>query len=110
MRMTLLLGFLRSLFIRREALVFENLALRQQLAAYKRACKRLWVPKAQSSWNHRHFTRRIPAHRVPCLMMAWAQRFQSAPPPSVDVLTTMPAMGAACWPIYLRPKAPASQA
>ena len=40
MRMTLLLGFLRSLFIRREALVFENLALRQQLAAYKRACKR----------------------------------------------------------------------
>ncbi len=40
MRMTLLLGFLRSLFIRREALMLENLALRQQLAAYKRACER----------------------------------------------------------------------
>ena len=38
--MTLLFGFLRSLFIRREALMLENLALRQQLAAYKRACKR----------------------------------------------------------------------
>ncbi len=38
--MTLLLGLLRSLFIRRKALVLENLALRQQLAAYKRACKR----------------------------------------------------------------------
>jgi hypothetical protein len=37
--MTLLFGFLRSLFIRREALMLENLALRQQLAAYKRACK-----------------------------------------------------------------------
>ncbi len=40
MRMTLLLGFLRSLFIRREALVLENLALRQQLGTYKRFCKR----------------------------------------------------------------------
>ncbi len=38
--MILLLGFLRSLFLRREALVLENLALRQQLAAYKRAGKR----------------------------------------------------------------------
>ncbi len=36
--MTLLFGFLRSLFIRREALILENLELRQQLAAYKRAC------------------------------------------------------------------------
>ena len=35
-----LFGFLRSLFVSRETLVFENLALRQQLAAYKRTCKR----------------------------------------------------------------------
>ena len=47
--MTLLLGFLRSLFIRREALVFENLALRQQLAAYKRACKRPYSVETQSA-------------------------------------------------------------
>ncbi len=33
-------GFLRSLFVSRETLVFENLALRQQLAAYQRTCKR----------------------------------------------------------------------
>ena len=38
--MTLLVGFLRSLFIHREALMLENLALRQQLATYKRTCKR----------------------------------------------------------------------
>ncbi len=34
--MTLLAGFLRSLFIHRETLILENLALRQQLATYKR--------------------------------------------------------------------------
>jgi hypothetical protein len=33
--MTLLVDFLRSLFIHRETLILENLALRQQLAAYK---------------------------------------------------------------------------
>ena len=33
--MILLVGFLRSLFIHRETLILENLALRQQLAAYK---------------------------------------------------------------------------
>ncbi len=38
--MTLLAGFLRSLFIHPEALILENLALRQQLATYKRTCKR----------------------------------------------------------------------
>ncbi len=38
--MTLLAGFLRSLFIHRETLILENLALRQQLATYKRSCKR----------------------------------------------------------------------
>jgi len=38
--MTLLAGFLRSLFIHRETLILENLALRQQLATYKRTCKR----------------------------------------------------------------------
>ena len=38
--MTLLVGFLRSLFIPRETLILENLALRQQLAAYKRTSKR----------------------------------------------------------------------
>ncbi len=38
--MTLLVGFLRSLFIHRETLILENLALRQQLAAYKRISKR----------------------------------------------------------------------
>ena len=38
--MPLLFGFFRSLFVSRETLVFENLALRQQLAAYKRTCKR----------------------------------------------------------------------
>ncbi len=38
--MALLAGFLRSLFIHRETLILENLALRQQLATYKRACKR----------------------------------------------------------------------
>jgi hypothetical protein len=38
--MPLLFGFLRSLFISRETLVFENIALSQQLAAYKRICKR----------------------------------------------------------------------
>ncbi len=38
--MTLLAGFLRSLFIRRETLILGNLALRQQLATYKRSCKR----------------------------------------------------------------------
>jgi putative transposase len=38
--MVLLLGFLRSIFISRELLALENLALRQQLAAYKRTCKR----------------------------------------------------------------------
>ena len=36
----LLVGFLRSLFIHRETLILENLALRQQLAAYKRTSKR----------------------------------------------------------------------
>ena len=43
--MTLLLGFLRSLFMNRQALLMENLALRQQLATYKRTCKRprLWT-------------------------------------------------------------------
>ncbi len=59
--MILLLGFLRSLFIRREALVLENLALRQQLAAYKRTCKRprlrmvdrtfwVWLSKLWQKW------------------------------------------------------------
>ena len=59
--MTLLVGFLRSLFIHREALVLENLALRQQLAAYKRACKRprlrmrdrtfwVWLSKRWLKW------------------------------------------------------------
>ena len=38
--MTLLVGFLRSLLIHREALILENLALRQQLATYKRNSKR----------------------------------------------------------------------
>jgi len=38
--MALLVGFLRSLFIHRETLILENLALRQQLAAYKRTSKR----------------------------------------------------------------------
>ncbi len=38
--MILLVGFLRSLFIPRETLILENLALRQQLATYKRTCKR----------------------------------------------------------------------
>ncbi len=38
--MTLLADFLRSLFIHRETLILENLALRQQLAAYKRTSKR----------------------------------------------------------------------
>ncbi len=59
--MTLLFGFLRSLFIRREALVIENLALRQQLGAYKRTgkCPRLrmvdrtfwvWLSKRWQKW------------------------------------------------------------
>jgi hypothetical protein len=38
--MTLLAGFLRSLFIHRGTLILENLALRQQLATYTRTCKR----------------------------------------------------------------------
>jgi hypothetical protein len=38
--MTLVVGFLRSLFIHRETLILENLALRQQLATYKRTSKR----------------------------------------------------------------------
>ena len=38
--MILLVGFLRSLFIHRETLILENLALRQQLATYKRTSKR----------------------------------------------------------------------
>ncbi len=38
--MALLAGFLRSLFIHRETLILENLALRQQLATYKRTGKR----------------------------------------------------------------------
>jgi len=38
--MSLLFSFLRSSFIARRSLVFENLALRRQLAAYKRTCKR----------------------------------------------------------------------
>ena len=33
--MTLLAGFLRRIFIHRETLILENLALRQQLATYK---------------------------------------------------------------------------
>ena len=37
--MILLVGFLRSLFIHRETLILENLALRQQLATYKRTSK-----------------------------------------------------------------------
>ena len=43
--MILLVGFLRSLFIHRETLILENLALRQQLATYKRSGKhpRLWM-------------------------------------------------------------------
>ena len=59
--MTLLFGFLRSLFIRRESLVLENLALRQQLGAYKRTCKRprlrmvdrtfwVWLSKLWQKW------------------------------------------------------------
>ncbi len=59
--MSLLFGFLPSLFIRREALMLENLALRQQLAAYKRACKRprlqmrdrafwVWLSKLWQKW------------------------------------------------------------
>ena len=38
--MILLVGFLRSLLIHRETLILENLALRQQLATYKRTSKR----------------------------------------------------------------------
>jgi hypothetical protein len=38
--MILLAGFLRSLLIHRETLILENLALCQQLATYKRTCKR----------------------------------------------------------------------
>ena len=38
--MSLLFGFIRSLVISRESLVLENLALRQQLAAYLRPCRR----------------------------------------------------------------------
>jgi len=59
--MTLLFGFLRSLFIYREALMLENLALRQQLATYKRTCKRprlrmvdrtfwVWLSKLWQKW------------------------------------------------------------
>ncbi len=60
--MTLLVGFLRSLFIHRETLILENLALRQQLAAYKRTCKRprlrmvdrafwVWISKLWRKWS-----------------------------------------------------------
>ncbi len=60
--MPLLFGFLRSLFISRETLVFENLALRQQLAAYKRTCKRprlrmldrafwVWLSRRRRRWS-----------------------------------------------------------
>ncbi len=38
--MTVLAGFLRSFFIHRETFILENLALRQQLATYKRTGKR----------------------------------------------------------------------
>ena len=55
--MTLLFGFLRSLFIRREALMLENLALRQQLAAYKRPRLQMrdrafwvWLSKLWQKW------------------------------------------------------------
>jgi hypothetical protein len=59
--MALLFGFFRSLFISREALVLENLALRQQLAIYKRTCRRprlrtldrafwVWLSKLWQQW------------------------------------------------------------
>ncbi len=41
--MILLVGFLRSLFIHRETLILENLALRQQLATYKRCAFSIFV-------------------------------------------------------------------
>jgi hypothetical protein len=47
--MILLAGFLRSLFISRETLVLENLALRQQLAAYKRTPK---GPRLRAAPSH----------------------------------------------------------
>ena len=60
--MTLLAGFLRTLFIHRETLILENLALRQQLATYKRTCKRprlrmvdrafwVWFSKLWWKWS-----------------------------------------------------------
>ncbi len=55
-------GFLRSLFVSRETLVLENLALRQQLNAYKRTGKRprlrmvdrafwVWLSKLWRKWS-----------------------------------------------------------
>ena len=60
--MTFLFGFLRSVFRGRQALLLENLALRQQLAAYKRSRKRpalrtadrvfwVWLSKLWPAWS-----------------------------------------------------------
>jgi hypothetical protein len=60
--MALLFGLVRSLFVSRGALVLENLALRQQLAAYERTCKRprlrtadrvfwVWLSKLWPKWS-----------------------------------------------------------
>ena len=60
--MSLLFGLVRSLFVSRGALVLENLALRQQLASYKRSGKRprfrttdrilwVWLSRLWRSWS-----------------------------------------------------------
>jgi hypothetical protein len=59
--MFLLFALVRSVFVSRRALVLENLALRQQLAAYMRTCKRprlrtadrvvwVWLSKLWQEW------------------------------------------------------------
>ena len=60
--MTFLFGFLRSIFRTRQALLLENLALRQQLAAYHRTRKRralraadrvfwVWLSRLWPAWS-----------------------------------------------------------
>jgi hypothetical protein len=83
--MTLLVGFLRSLFIHREALILENLALRQQLATYKRNAKRphlrvidraFWIGFSKLWWQWStapgafSMLRSSRAHRVYALFLA----------------------------------------
>ena len=71
--MTLLFCFLRSLFIRREALMLENLALRQQLAANPRV-ERFHRTLREDALNHFIFLNASQVRRVAREFMEYYNR------------------------------------